>query len=221
MTIHRSLLAGSLGLALLLAACGGSTATQAPAASPTSPAVQPTAAAPSEAAGESAEPTEEPTEQATDDNGTEPSFVPGAAGDLEAMLPSEVNGVKFLKTSFDGSSLGVAGMGVNAGDLDPLLKKYGKTVNDVRVAIASPADTASGVTAMVLALQVKGVPANELIKATGQDTASLTKQNIGGKDVLSAGAGAFNIAIYTKDDVVFEVLLGDAAMTEAIVKALP
>jgi hypothetical protein len=216
MKIDRRLLAGSAALALLLAACGGASATKAPeSAAPASQAAQPTAA-PTEAAA-SAAPTDAPAES----NGVEPSFVAGAAGDLEGMLPSEVNGVKFTKTSFDGSSLGVAGMGVNAGDLDPLLKKYGKTVNDVRVAIAAPADTTAGSTAMVIALQVKGVPGAELIGATGQDTSSLAKKNIGGKDVLTAGAGGFSVAIYTKDDVVFEVLLADATLTEAILKQLP
>jgi hypothetical protein len=217
MTIDRRVLAGSLGLALLLAACGGgASATKAPeSAAPASQAAQPTQAA------ETAEASEEATEQPAESSGVEPSLVPGAAGDLEAMLPAEVNGVKFSKTSFDGASLGAAGMGVNSGDLEPLLKKYGKTISDVRVAIAAPADTTAGSTAMILALQVKGVPAADLIGATGQDTSSLAKKNIGGKDVLTAGAGGFNVAIYTKDDVVFEVLLADATLTEAILKQLP
>jgi hypothetical protein len=216
MTIDRRLLAGGLGLALMLSACGGtSTATKAPdATSSAAPATQ----APTEAPTVSAAPD---ASAAAESTGTEPSFAAGAASDLEAMLPDEVNGVKFAKTSFDGSSLGAAGMGVNSGDLEPLLKKYGKTVSDVRVAIAAPPNATSGTTAMVVALQVKGVPAAELIGATGQDVSTLGKKSIAGKDVLTAGAGGFSVAIYTKDDVVFEILLADEAMTEAILQKLP
>jgi hypothetical protein len=221
MTIDRRLIAGALGLTLALAACGGSST-----ASPTASAAA--TPAPTQAPGSTPAPTEAPTDNGVDqpteaptDNGIDPSFQAGAAGDLEALLPDEAGGIKFAKTSFDGASLGAAAMGIDTGELGPLLKANGKTINDVRVAIASPADTSGGETAMVIALQVKGVPADKLLGATGMDTSSLTNTTVGGKQVLKAAAGGFTVIIYTKDDVLFEVLLASDPVATDIVGKLP
>ena len=98
MTIDRRVLGGALATALLLAACGGS-------ASP----------APSAAASAASVPAASDQPSATD-NGSAPnvSLSPGSAPELEAMLPSTVNGVAFARTSFGGAAM-PAGMPIGSG----------------------------------------------------------------------------------------------------------
>jgi hypothetical protein len=197
MTIDRRLHAGALGLSLILAACGGSSASTAPGATTAPiPTSGPTSAGPTEAV-----PTDAP--QGTEDpaatpgaTGADPSFMPGAASDLEAMLPDEAGGVKYQKSS-------------------------GKTINDVRVAIAAPVDSTSTDGGMVVAFQIKGVDAAKFISAMGADPATMTKVTIGGKQVLQTGSSGFTMIAYTKDDVLFEVLLASDKVTESIVSQLP
>ena len=223
MTPHRRLLAGAIGLALAIAACGGSTtATGAPGATAAAATTTPSAAAPTAATGsEAPAPTDAPT--ATDDTstGAQPSLVPGAASDLEAMLPSEAGGVKYQKSSFDGSSLGALGTSINTAQLDPILKANGKTINDVRVAIAAPADSANTEAGMVVAFQIRGVDASKFLEAMGSDVTSMTKTSLGGKDVYKAGAGGMSAIVYPKNDVLFEVLLASDKVAESIVSQLP
>jgi hypothetical protein len=224
MTIDRRLLAGALGLSFILAACGGSStggsgATAAPGATgaPATAAAGPTdAPEATEAAG-----TEEPasTEEAT--SGNQPSLVPGAASDLEAMLPSEAGGVKYQKSSFDGASLGMLGGSIDTAELDPILKANGKTINDVRVAIAAPLDSANTEAGMVIAFQIRGVDAAKFMAAMGADVGSMTKTTIGGKDVYQSGAGGFGVIVYPKNDVLFEILMASDKVSESIVSQLP
>jgi hypothetical protein len=225
MTIDRRLLAGALGLALAVAACGGSSpAGSSATAAPVATGAAATAAAQSTDAPEATEAagTEEPagSEEPTA-SGAEPSLVPGAAADLEAMLPSEAAGVKYQKSSFDGASLGMLGGSIDTTELDPILKASGKTINDVRVAIAAPVDSTSTDGGMVVAFQIKGVDAAKFISAMGADPATMTKVTIGGKQVLQTGSSGFTMIAYTKDDVLFEVLLASDKVTESIVSQLP
>jgi hypothetical protein len=225
MTIDRRLLAGALGLALAVAACGGSSPTGSSAtAAPVATGAAATAAAQPTDAPEATEATgtEEPavSEEPTA-SGAEPSLVPGAAADLEAMLPSEAAGVKYQKSSFDGASLGMLGGSIDTTELDPILKASGKTINDVRVAIAAPVDSASTEAGMVIAFQIRGVDAAKFMAAMGADTASMTKTTIGGKDVYQSGAGGFGVIVYPKNDVVFEVLMASDKVGESIVSQLP
>lgn len=214
MTIDRRLLAGALGVSLILAACGGSSAAS------STPAPAGSQAAATEAPG-TPEPTEVPTATEEATNGTEPSFVAGAASDLEAMLPSEAAGVRFEKTSFDGASLGLLGAGVDTEELDPILKANGKTISDVRVAIATQADSTATGTGMVIAFQIKGVEATRFMDAVGADTASMTTTKIGGKQVLHTGGAGFSFIIYTKGDILFEILLATDEIAESILQQLP
>lgn len=219
MAIDRRLTAGALGLALLVAACGGASSTVAPAASqpvPVSP--DPSDAAESEAA-------ESEAAASDDDTGPDASFGAGAAGDLEALLPSEAGGLTFTKTSFDGSQLGAAGFGMDAGDLGPVLEANNKSISDVRMAIAtSMGGTTPGETAAVIALQVQGMDAAKLVDvATAAEGAggAATAATVGGKQVLKIEAGGFSTIIYTKDDVLYQVFLATDDVAEAIVAKLP
>lgn len=206
MVTDRRLLVGAAGLALILAACGGaSTATPAPA---TAAGSTPEPVATTNAATPAPAETEEP----------DVSLMPGAAGDLEALLPDQAGGLTFTKTSFDGSQLGIAGLGVDTGDLAPILEKYNKNVGDVRFAMATSTDSATP--AIVMAFQLQGVPGTEMqeLMTGGSD---LTPSTIAGKQVLTTGAGPMGGAFYSKDDVAYAVILATPEALEEIIAALP
>lgn len=215
MRIHPRLCGTLVGLALVVGACGGaSTPTASPAAPATEAAssVEPASPAPSTAAAS--------TEPAG--SGPQVSLQPGAATDLEAMLPDDVNGTTLRKGSFDGSSLAASGVPLDTGGLAPILKATGKTVADVRMAIGSPADQASLGKLTIVALQIRGVPAESLLPLFPNGaTQGMQKATVGGKSVLQAGATGFSVLIYLKGDVLFYVLGADPTLTEAAVSKLP
>ena len=196
MTTDRRVLAGALGLALLVAACGGSAS-----ATPT-----PAASTAGQAPGDSAVPS------------TPAINLPaGNAGDLEALIPTTVGTMTLQKTSFDLSTIPLAGMPFDNSKLSPLLAKYGKTAADVRMAMGIAA-SATGATE-VIAIQLKGVPATEFMTQLGSTTAA-DQISLGGKTVYgSSGAGMSSI-VYPHDDILFLVIAADADAA-TIVAALP
>ena len=217
MRMDRTALAGAVAALLLVAACGGS-ASSAPTTGPGASSTP--AAAESQSPAETQEPvgTSEPTQ-----GGLEPSLIPGAAGDLEARLPSEVNGVKFQKVSFDGASIpGGIPIGDGNDDLTKFLADNGKSLSDVKVAMATPLDAAAS-GSLVMAIQVKGAPSDKLLAWATKGTDSAEKTTIGGKEVYGAAAGGFGAYFYVKDDVVYYILSmdGDAKLAEGILKQLP
>jgi hypothetical protein len=214
MSFDRRALAFSLAVALLAAACGGTAATPTPAAS-TQASEAPASAAASEAAASQ--------EPASTDNGSVPnvSLAPGTASELESMLPSNVGGVAFAKTSFGGGAL-PATVPVDSGELGTFLQANGKTLADVSLAMATPTDP-SKAGSLVMAFQVKGVDGTKLAPVlAGSGDSGLQTATVGGKQVQQAGAGGFGFTIYVKGDVVFYILaIGDASLTEGILAALP
>lgn len=206
MPLNRRTLAAALALALLAAACGGGgTASTAPGtAAPATPAP--------------ATPEPAPTD---DGSAPEISLLPGTASELEAMLPSNVNGVAFAKTSFGGGTL-PATIPVGDDELGKFLQDNGKSLADVSLAMATPTDSSKGGT-FVMAFQVKGVDGTKLAEAlAGTSSGDLQQATVGGKQVLQAGAAGMGFALYVKGDVVFYILsFGDASLTEGIVAALP
>ena len=217
MTIDRRVLGGALATALLLAACGGS-ASPAPSAAASAASVP--AASDQPSATDQASATNQPS---ATDNGSAPnvSLSPGSAPELEAMLPSTVNGVAFARTSFGGAAM-PAGMPIGSGDLATFLQQNGKTLADVNIAMATPTDTAKAAT-FVMAFQVKGVDGAKLADALGATTGNdLTKATVGGKQVLQAGVSGMGVVLYVKGDVVFYILaLGETSLTDGILAALP
>jgi hypothetical protein len=206
MPLDRRTLAASLTLGLLAAACGG-------AASPTT---APGSTAPASRAPASQEPA--PTD---DGSGPAASFVPGSASELEAMLPSNVNGVTFAKTSFGGGTL-PATIPVGSDELGTFLQDNGKTLADVSLAMATPTDPSKAGT-FVMAFQVKGADGTKLAQAlAGTSSSDLQQATVSGKQVQQSGAVGMGLTLYVKGDVVFYILaVGDASLTEGIVAALP
>jgi len=213
MTIDRRRLAVGLVCALTVAACGSPSPTASPASSvPASATASPTAAPASPSAGATAT--------------TGPSFpavspVAGSAAELEALLPSSVNGVAYTRTSFDGGTIPGSGATIDSTRMAPVLARYGKTLADVRFAQATPTDTSAPETATVIALEVTGVPATAWIADTGANPSAMTAATIDGKAVLRSTGGGFPVILYTKGDVLFEVLLAGDDTAAAIVGALP
>lgn len=214
MSFDRRALAFSLAVALLAAACGGTAATPTPAASAQA------SEAPASAAASEAAASQEP---ASTDDGSVPnvSLAPGTATELESMLPSNVGGVAFAKTSFGGGVL-PATVPVDSGELGTFLQANGKTLADVSLAMATPTDTSKAGT-FVMAFQVKGVDGTKLADVlAGTGSSGLQQTTVGGKQVQQAGAGGFGFTLYVKGDVVFYILaIGDASLTEGILAALP
>ena len=214
MSFDRRALAFSLAVALLAAACGGTAATPTPAASAQA------SEAPASAAASEAATSQEP---ASTDNGSVPnvSLAPGTATELESMLPSNVGGVAFAKTSFGGGVL-PATVPVDSGELGTFLQANGKTLADVSLAMATPTDP-SKAGSLVMAFQVKGVDGTKLATVlAGSGDSGLQTATVGGKQVQQAGAAGFGFTLYVKGDVVFYILaLGDTSLVDGIVAALP
>jgi hypothetical protein len=170
--------------------------------------------------------------------GTEPTdrgfgpFVPaqpGSAPDLEAMLPSDVNGVTFTKTSVVGgipsTRLGKGGWGrvpLPADMLGEFLHAYGRTLADLNIAISIPTD-ASRADTFCIAFRVKGADATELAATlatiSGLEAVTAT---VGGKQVqVFRETGGMGFDLYIKGDVVFYVFTDGSPLADEIVAALP
>ncbi|HEY3335817.1 MAG TPA: hypothetical protein VGK16_11350 [Candidatus Limnocylindrales bacterium] len=214
--MDRRLLVLLAGAALAVAACGGSSTSSAAPASGTTPPAASEAPA-------SAEAVESQAPASADTGGPDVTLQPGAASDLEAMLPSEANGIAFSKSSFDGSTLSTAGIPIDAGELQPILDANGKTAKDVRFALATPTTPPSGSSPIVIAIQIQGVDAEKLLPVLQSvgDLGDLKQTTIGGKQVRAGGVAPFGAAIYLKGDLLFYVLFADDATTEAIISRLP
>ena len=146
----------------------------------------------------------------------------GGAADLEALLPSQVGGVRLQKASFAGTGFAFdAGAPFDSSALEPLLKANGKTIADVRMAVARPVGAKPGALGtMLMALQVKGIDAAKVVDVVGASS-SMTPTVVGGKQVLQVGTTGFNLFVYTKDDILFEVVLTNAGDAPAVLAALP
>jgi len=224
MTIDRRLLAGALGLSLVLAACGGAST----ASSGTSAATAgPTGAAATEAPAATEEPTEgaateEPaTEAPTADSGSGAGQVNG----LAAMLPEKAGDLTFERVGYDGDQLGIFGAaaGLSSEQLDPILKANGKTIKDINFAIATATGGtgAAGAGGMIYAIQIEGLDAAKFAASMGMDPSSMPKTTLGGKTVYGQASSGFGVFAYPKDDKLFLVLMMDEKTAASVFEQLP
>lgn len=232
MTTDRRLLAGALGLSILLAACGGSgsgggngdgtgggngngtgggngngggTATE-----------QPATEAP-------AEETEAP---ATDDGSGSGTATedPNALTDLAKSIPHTINGVTYERIGFNGDQLGLYGMAIplDQDTLGGFLKENGKNATDVNYAIATPASSDSTTGGMVYAIQVEGTDALKLMKAMGTDSAESPSMTVAGKKVYGAiTPGIGGIFSYPVKDAVYVIFMMDEKASTDLMSHLP
>jgi hypothetical protein len=197
------------GVAIFVAACGGSAATQAPGATTGTGVTQaPATQAPAtQAAGATA--------------GAVPSFaIPSFHGavDLEKLVPTQIGGEAVSVNSMSGATfLGGGG----SDEISGVLSGLGKQPSDLSVAFGFNTKVS------ILAFQVNGVPGNTILEAfknASTDGATLSDVSIGGKSVKKvtpADAGDDVTYAYATQDVVFVVSgdnLTDALLTEAFSK---
>jgi hypothetical protein len=224
MNHNRRLLAGAIGIVVLLAACGGSGSTGSGSSASAPAATEgPAATQDGGEATEAPEPTDEPVE-ATEEPEAETTTDPSAVNDLASMLPEEVNGVKYERVGFDGDQLGVmgAGAGLNSEEFGKILASKGKSLNDVNFAIATPAgSSSSGMGGMIYAIEVEGLPASEWIEGMGSGLDTGKTSTIGGKQVYGEATGSFGAFVYPKDDTVFMMIFVDEKTAAAILEQLP
>ncbi|MEI7744261.1 MAG: hypothetical protein WCK58_11015 [Chloroflexota bacterium] len=219
MTHGRRLLAGAFGLAILVAACGGASATPGGTSGAGGTAAPPATQA---AATEAPAVTEAPA--ATDGGGGSVATEdPAAMNGLANELPAEANGVKYQRAGFDGAQFGAMGAaaGLSSDQMGKVLSDNGKTINDVNYAIATPADSSATTGGMIYAIQIKGVPATKWMGEMGQDPTASPKVKLGGKDVYGQAAGGFGMFAYPKDDKLFLLILVDEKQAAAILEKLP
>lgn len=222
MTINRRLLGGALGVTLLVAACGssnGSPSASAPISAPVTLAPSPASAAPSESSG----PADTSPPVTGSSRGPQISLSAGQAADLEAMLPSTIGSTQLQKSSFDGAQIPASGTPIDQSNLDPVLKKYNKTIADVRFAMAVPPGGAASTLSVgaIYAVQLRGVPASQFMHdMSGMDVSA--SSTVSGKTVYGASASGqpFASYAYPKDDILF-VVLASPADAPGVIASLP
>ena len=204
MTPDRRLLAGVFALAVIAAGCGSITE---------SPSGQPTTAPTDQGTPPTAGPGGQPTPAGSGYGNS--TTAPGAP-ELEGALPDAVGAETFTKRSFSGAAAGLGGAPFTANELDPFLKKNGKTVADIAWAVGT--GSAGSVVTLV---RVKGVDAAKTLALPGSGSAQLRAAAIGAKSVLRGGAKGFWVVLYATGDALFRVQCPDATQLDAIVTALP
>jgi len=218
MSIDRRLLAGVLGLTMIVAACSGSSAS--PAASAAASSAASTEPAASEAASQApseAAASEEPSE----DNGPQVTYTAGAAADLESKLPDSVNGIALTKSSVNGEKINTLGTNFDTSDIGTFLKANGKSLSDVKAAQAQSASSTSLDKFMLLfAIQVQGLDASKWESQITKNMDSLTDATVGGKSVKES-AGPPTTIVYPNGDTIYMVLAGTADNANAALAALP
>ena len=188
------------GLAILVAACGGSTAT----ATPGAPAATDAASVVPATAGPIAT------------TGAEPTFVmpslPSGDADLEGLLPDEIAGQTVTKLSMTGDQF----MGTGNDEVAAVLQQFNKTPADLSVAFGGTAALA------LIAYRLKGVDGGQFFEAfvaasDEEGQVVVTDANYGGKAVkkaVSPDSEIGTVYVYTSGDVMY--IVGGTGVTDAL-----
>ena len=188
------------GVAILVAACGGSTATQAPGASTAAVTQAPATQAPA---------TQAPA-ATTGAVETFPTASLHGDVDLEAMIPDQIGGETITALSMTGEQF--MGSGGGSDEFTAIMTGLGKQPKDLSVAFGGTSKIS------IIAFQVKGVPGSQILEAfknASTDGAVLTDATFGGKSVKKVTPGEGLVSyVYTTQDVVFVV--SGAAITDAL-----
>ncbi len=158
-----------------------------------------------------------------------PSFsFPSEDKDLEARLPSAVNGVTLTKYSLKGANF-MTTQNPGAKALTDMLSSIGKNPSDVSVAVA--ADPSGNLGISIGAFRVAGTDSGALlaafVAATQKETPSdvVTPANVGGENVTQitnpTDTEAGTIDVYASADTLFYVQAKDANLAAAALAALP
>jgi hypothetical protein len=154
------------------------------------------------------------------------------AQDLEGALPSQIRGVTLEKSSFSGAFFLSSGSNE---ELTALLNQFGKQPSDLSVAGANDPNFNSDtrLSFQLIVFRLAGVDANQLLAAFltsggangGQTPTSVTRGNVGGKDVtITTDDKGVKSYIYTRDDKLF-LVTSDAddadALCAEILAAIP
>lgn len=152
-----------------------------------------------------------------------PSLV--GAPDLEATLPSEAAGITLQSYSMSGPDF-------VEGEVEEqfvtFIESLGADVQDVSVAIALGANADGTQTASILAFQVAGASAQELIdafKASAEQGLVWQPETMGGKSVEASVPDPpdfpIPVVLYATDDVLYFVSSTDPDAMEEILAFLP
>jgi len=170
-----------------------------------------------------ASPSDEPLP--SDDASLEPPIESHEVDELEALLPATLNGTSLTRESWTGET--ILGDDNWSTSLTSFLTKAGKAPTDLQASQAY--DPAGSLDLSAGAFRVAGVKATDLrdamIGAWKGDYPDLkvSSTTIGGLQVTTGdfGDGSVNTYWYVRDDVVFDIETGDAAIAKAALAALP
>jgi hypothetical protein len=184
-----------------IAACGGGTATTAPAT------IAPATVAPTVAATQAAAASGLPGFSFALPSGF------NADKDLEALLPNTIAGETVTKLSMTGDSF--MGMGQGTDDLQKVLTQFGKTPADLSVAVGGTSK------ASVFAFRIKGVDANQLFgafaAAQGSNVGTVTDVTIAGKAVKKVVDSTGTVLyLYATGDALITVTDIGGGLTDAV-----
>jgi hypothetical protein len=174
----------------------------------------------------SASPSVEPSAEGGGPLGSLPSFVGNP--ELEATLPEEAGDIIFFQSvSMSGPDFLAEG---DLSSFEEFVDSLGAEVEDVSVAVAIGGNADITDTATILAFEVNGAQATDLVASfktgaeEGGDPLEWHPETVGGKDVEVAEPNddfPTPIALYATGDVLYFVSCTDPEAFEDIIAALP
>jgi hypothetical protein len=164
-----------------------------------------------------------------DPNASDPSVAPVAdthdAPELEALLPTAINGTTLEIQSWTGS--GILTDDAWSTSVTAFLTTKGKTPADLRVAQGyDPNQVLDGSVGVYRAAGVAATDLRDALVAAWKGDypdMTVTEVTLGGKQITKGGFGADTASsfLYVRDDVVFDIESTDEAIATAALAALP